>query len=195
VSLPLLWVVLLTWLVGCSPSQPLALKSTDITGAEFGRSFELTDHNGTVRRLSDFKGRVVVVFFGFTHCPDVCPTTLATMAKTLKDLGPQAAGDVQVLLITADPARDTPDVLKNYVTSFDPGFIGLTGDAAAIERTTREFKVVSMKTTPTAEGAYSVDHSTQSFVYDRQGRLRLFVPHSRIEEALGPDLRVLLAQR
>lgn len=186
--------VLALALCGCGRRDAVQFKSTDVTGAEFGRDFALTDHNGTPRRLADFKGRVVVVFFGFTHCPDVCPTTLAQMARTLKTFDPAEAKRVQVLFVTLDPERDTPKVLREYVTAFDPGFLALWGDADALSRTTREFKVVAMKTTPTASGSYSVDHSTQTFVYDVQSRLRLFVPHSRIEEALGHDIRQLLKE-
>lgn len=136
----------------------------------------------------------MVVFFGFTHCPDVCPTTLAQMAKTLKTFDPRDAQRIQVLFVTVDPERDTPQVLRDYVTAFDPSFLALWGDSDAITRTTREFKVVAMKAPGSSPGIYSVDHSTQTFVYDASNRLRLFVPHSRIEEALGHDIRELLEE-
>lgn len=185
-------VALTALLFGCGTADTPSFKSTDVTGAQFGRDFALTDHNGTPRRLADFKGRIVVIFFGFTHCPDVCPTALAQMARTLKSLDAQAAARVQVLFITVDPERDTPAVLRDYVTAFNPGFLALTGSVADIARTTQEFKVLAMKTAETSPGVYSVDHSTQTFVYDAANRLRLFVPHSRIEEALGHDLKLLL---
>lgn len=181
-------------LAACDRQEQPSFKSTDVTGAEFGRDFSLVDHNGVPRSLADFKGRLVVVFFGFTHCPDVCPTTLAKMAKTLQTLGPAEARRIQVLFVTVDPERDTQEILRNYVTAFNPDFLALRGDAAATARTTKEFKIVAMKTAETSPGSYSVDHSTQTFVYDTQGRLRLFVPHSRIEEVLGHDLGVLLRE-
>jgi protein SCO1 len=179
-------------LVGCDGNRTDAFKSTDVTGAAFGRDFSLVDHNGTPRHLADFKGKVVVVFFGFTHCPDVCPTALAEMAKAMKQLGPDAARRVQVLFITVDPERDTQDVLHNYVTAFDPGFLGLRGTAEATQRTTQEFKVIAMKTEVSGSGNYSVDHSTQTFVFDSENRLRLFIPHSQIPNALVHDIAILL---
>ncbi len=122
-------------------AQAASFRSTDITGADFGKNFTLTDHNGQPRTLADFRGKVVVVFFGFTHCPDVCPTTLAELARAVKKLGPD--GDrVQVLLVTVDPERDTPEILKQYVTAFDPRFLGLTGDADAIARTAQRVQGV-----------------------------------------------------
>lgn len=186
------WAILILLLFGCGRSQAPQFKSTDVTGAEFGRDFALTDHDGKPRRLADFKGRVVVVFFGFTHCPDVCPTALAQMAKTLKSLDPEDARRVQVLFITVDPERDSPAVLRDYVTAFNPEFLALTGSVDDIARTTREFKVLAAKTAESSPGNYSVDHSTQTFVYDANNRLRLFVSHSKIEEVLGHDLKQLL---
>ena len=180
--------------MGCEAKTHAGFKSTDVTGAEFARDFHLIDHNGTPRRLADFKGKVVVLFFGFIHCPDVCPATLAEMARALKQLGPEASQQVQVLFVTVDPARDEPQVLKNYVTDFHPSFLGLWGDAEALERTTREFKIVVIKNAETSPGNYSVDHSTQTFVYDARNRLRLFIPHARIGEALAHDLGILVKQ-
>ena len=166
-------------------------KSTDITGADYGKTLELTDHTGRPRTLDDFRGKAVVLFFGFTHCPDVCPTTLADAAQALKALGGDAKR-VQVLFVTVDPERDTQDVLGRYVSAFDPGFIGLFGDAAATQRAAKEFKVYYEKR-KTAEG-YSVDHSGQTYVIDPKGRLRLFVRHDRIRADLPDDLRVLLKE-
>lgn len=166
-------------------------KSTDITGADYGKTLELTDHTGRPRTLDDFRGKAVVLFFGFTHCPDVCPTTLADASQALKALGGDAKR-VQVLFVTVDPERDTRDVLGRYVSAFDPGFIGLFGDAAATQRAAKEFKVYYEKR-KTAEG-YSVDHSGQTYVIDPKGRLRLFVRHDRIRADLPDDLRVLLKE-
>jgi protein SCO1/2 len=164
-------------------------KSTDITGADYGRALELTDHNGRPRSLADWRGRAVVVFFGFTHCPDVCPTTLADVSQAIKQLGPDAQR-VQVLFVTVDPERDTKEALGKYVTAFDPGFLGLYGDAAATQRAAKEFKVYYEKRK--TDTGYSIDHSAQSYVIDPQGRLRLFVRPDHIGADLADDLRTLL---
>ena len=166
-------------------------RSTDITGADYGKTLELTDQTGRPRRLEDFRGKVVLLFFGFTHCPDVCPTTLAELSQVMKELGPDAAR-VQVLFVTVDPERDTPEALGKYVGAFDPRFIGLSGDAAATQRAAREFKVFYEKR-KTADG-YSMDHSAQTYVIDPQGRLRLFVRPDRLAADLPADLRTLLKE-
>jgi protein SCO1/2 len=178
----------LLFLAACTDSAP-KFKGTDITGAEYGRSIELTDHTGRPRHLEDFRGKAVVLFFGFTHCPDVCPTTLADTAQVLKTLGADAER-VQVLMVTVDPERDTPEALAKYVTAFDPRFLGLRGDVAATQRAAKEFKVYFEKR-KSGDG-YSVDHSGQSYVIDPQGRLRLLIRPDRIAEDLAPDLRTLL---
>jgi protein SCO1 len=177
-------------LAGCDGSR--GFKSTDITGADYGKTLELTDHTGRPRKLDDFRGKAVIVFFGFTHCPDVCPTTLADLSSAVKQLGPDA-DQVQVLFVTVDPERDTQEMLGKYVTAFDPRFLGLYGDAAATQRAAKEFKVYyeKRKTGQT----YSVDHSGQSYVIDPEGRLRLFVRHDRIASDLPEDLRTLLKRR
>jgi len=178
----------LLFLAACGDGAP-KFKSADITGAEYGRTLELTDHAGRPRRLEDFRGKAVVLFFGFTHCPDVCPTTLADTAQALKLLG-EDAQRVQVLMVTVDPERDTPEALAKYVTAFDPRFLGLRGDLAATQRAAKEFKIYFEKR-KSGDG-YSVDHSGQSYVIDPQGRLRLLVRPERIAEDLAPDLRTLL---
>jgi protein SCO1/2 len=175
-------------LAGCDGGGP-RFKSTDITGADYGKSLELTDHTGRQRQLEDFRGKVVVVFFGFTHCPDVCPTTLADVSAVIKALG-QDGEKVQVLFVTVDPERDTKEVLSKYVTAFDPRFLGLYGDAAATQRAAKEFKVYYEKRK--AGDGYSVDHSGQSYVIDPEGRLRLFVRPDRIAADLPADLKTLL---
>ncbi len=172
----------------CSPEAP-KFRSTDITGADFGKELALTGHDGKPRTLADFRGKAVVLFFGFTHCPDVCPTTLAEAAAAIKALG-KDADRVQVLMVTVDPERDTPAVLAQYVPAFDPRFLGLYGDAAATQRAAKEFKIFYEKRK--AGASYSVDHSGQSYVLDAQGRLRLFVRHDRIAQDLADDLRTLL---
>jgi protein SCO1/2 len=165
-------------------------RSTDVTGAGFGKSLELIDHTGRPRTLEEFRGKAVVVTFGFTHCPDVCPTTLADLSQAIQSLGTQS-DRVQVLFVTVDPERDTKEVLAKYVTAFDPRFLGLYGDAAATQRAAKEFKVYYEKRK--TGDTYSVDHSGQSYVIDPQGRLRLFVRHDRIAADLAPDLKTLLA--
>jgi protein SCO1/2 len=182
--------VLVLALAACQPSAP-KFKSTDITGADYGRSLQLTGHDGKPRTLADFAGKTVVVTFGFTHCPDVCPTILADLAGVLKKLGPDA-DRVQVLFVSVDPERDTAEGLAKYVTAFDPRFIGLRGDADATQRTAKEFKVFFEKRK--AGDSYTVDHSAQSYVIDPKGRLRLFVRHDRISADLADDLRTLLKE-
>ena len=177
-------------LAGCEGAAKF--KSTDITGAPYGKALELTDQNGKLRHLEDWRGKAVVLFFGFTHCPDVCPTTLADVAGALKTLGPDA-GRVQVLFVTVDPERDTPQALAAYVSAFDPSFLALRGDADATQRVAKEFKIFYEKRSQGA--SYTIDHSAQSYVIDPQGRLRLLVRHDRISQDLAADLRTLLAER
>ncbi|HSN38721.1 MAG TPA: SCO family protein [Burkholderiales bacterium] len=177
---------------GCDKSGPAAPKFmlTDVTGANFGKEFALTDHNGKPRTLADFRGKVVVIFFGFTHCPDVCPTTLAELATVAKELG-KDADRMQVLFVTVDPERDTPEVLRQYVPSFNPSFLGLYGDAAATARTAKEFKIFYQKQT-LKSGDYSVDHSAGTYILDQQGRLRLFAQYGQGAPAFLHDIRILL---
>ncbi|GIK85671.1 MAG: photosynthetic protein synthase I [Betaproteobacteria bacterium] len=178
-------------LAACSQDGP-SFKATDVTGAEFGREFALTGHDGRPRTLADFRGKAVVVFFGFTHCPDVCPTALSTLAEAKKKLG--ADGErVQGVFITVDPERDTPELLRNYVPAFDPAFVGLYGDAAATQRVAKEFKVLYRKVPGSTPDTYTMDHSAGMFVFDPQGRLRLYVGHGTAADALAQDLRTLLA--
>lgn len=177
-------------LAACSPEGP-KFRSTDITGAEFGRELALNGHDGKPRTLADFRGKAVLVFFGYTHCPDVCPTTLADAAQALKALG-KDADRVQVLFVTVDPERDTPDVLSKYVPAFDPRFLGLHGDAAAIQKAAKEFRIYYEKRPGKAPGEYTMDHSGQSYVFDAQGRIRLLLRHDRLSQDLAEDLRTLL---
>jgi len=175
---------------GAAPEAP-KFKLTDVTGAGFGKVLNLADHNGKPRTLADFRGKVVTVFFGFTHCPDACPTTLAEMAQVAKALGPDA-DRLQVLFITVDPERDTPQVLRQYVPSFNPAFLGLYGDAEATARAAKEFKVFYQKQ-PAKDGGYSVDHGAGTFILDREGRLRLFAQYGQPATAMLHDIRLLLA--
>ncbi len=181
---------------GCGQQASTAVKftNTDVTGADFGKGFALTDHTGKPRTLMDFKGKIVVMFFGFTQCPDVCPTTLAEMAKVIKELGPDGE-KVQVLFVSVDPERDTKDLLKQYVTAFNPTFLGLSGDMEATVRVAKEFKVYVQKQQPKKPGgSYSIDHSAGTFILDGQGRLRLFVQHGAAAASLLGDIKTLLKQ-
>lgn len=178
-------------LAGCDgkPGKP-QFQLTDITGAQFARDFQLTDHNGKPRTLADFKGSVVVVFFGFTRCPDACPTTMGELALVKKELGADGKRLV-ALFITVDPERDTPELLAKYVPGFDPDFLGLYGDADALARTAKEYKILYQKS-PLPGGNYSMDHNTGSYIYDPTGRLRLYVQHGRGAPSLLHDIRLLL---
>jgi protein SCO1/2 len=165
-------------------------RSTDITGAPYGKALGLADAQGKTRQIEDFRGKVLVLSFGFARCPDVCPTTLAEVAAAVKTLGADAER-VQVLFITLDPERDTEKVIGEYTRAFDPRFVALRGDAAATQRVAKEFKIYYEKR---QQGdSYTIDHSSQLYVMDAQGRLRLLVRHERIGKDLAPDLRMLLA--
>jgi protein SCO1/2 len=181
-------IVLALAVAGCAPDK---FRATDITGANFARDFQLTDHDGKSRTLPDFRGKVVLLFFGFTHCPDICPTTLAQFAQAAKQLGADAER-VQFLFVTVDPERDTAEVLKAYVPAFDSRFLGLTGDLQAIARTAKEFKVIFQKQPGKTADSYSVDHSAGTYVFDREGRVRLFVRHDQPVADLVHDIRLLL---
>ena len=176
---------------GCGERPTAAkFKLTDVTGANFGKELNLTDHDGTPRTLTDFRGKVVTVFFGFTHCPDACPTTMVEMAGVMKELGPDA-DRLQVLFVTVDPERDTQKVLSQYVPSFHPSFLGLYGDAEATARAAKAFKIYYQKR-PVEGAGYSVDHSAGTFVLDREGRVRLFAQYGLGGAAILHDVRLLL---
>jgi len=181
-------------LAGCDTNAKIeAFQSSDITGADFGKNFHLTDHNGKSRSIADFKGKVVVLFFGYTHCPDLCPTTLAELAMMMKNLG-EDAKKVQVLFVTVDPERDTPELLAKYVPSFYPSFLGLYGDPEATSATAKEFKVIYQKVAGNSPDNYTMDHSAGSYVFDREGRLRLFVSYGQGPTVFLHDIKILLAQ-
>ena len=177
-------------LSGCGREGP-KFRASDVTGSSFGRDFTLTDHTGKTRTLADFRGKAVVLFFGYTTCPDVCPTTLQTLAEAKKRLG--SDGDkVQVLFVTVDPERDKPELLSAYVIAFDPSFLGLYGDAEATARTAKEFKIIYQKQPGRTPDTYTMDHSAGTFVFDPAGRLRLYVGHGQDAELFEHDLRELL---
>ncbi|WP_313692320.1 SCO family protein [Achromobacter mucicolens] len=176
-------------LVACGDSKPV-FKGSDITGTQLGRGMELSDHNGKLRQLSDFSGKVVVVFFGFTQCPDVCPTALAELTEVMKKLGPDA-DRVQVLLISVDPERDTPEVLKQYVTAFDPRFLGLTGTPDQVKKAAASFKAYYAKA-PTKDGNYTMDHTAAFYLLDGKGESRVLVNNNVGVDALTQDIQALL---
>jgi protein SCO1/2 len=170
-----------------------SFKAVDITGAEYARTLSLPDADGKVRTLADFKGKVTLVFFGYTQCPDVCPTTLAELAAVKRELGKD--GDrVQGVFVSVDPTRDTPEVLKAYMASFDPGFVALRGTPEQVKDTAREFKVFYAQVPGKTEGSYTVDHTAGTYVFDASGKVRLFVRYGSGAEALAADIKTLLAQ-
>ncbi|MFM2108565.1 MAG: hypothetical protein RLZZ513_1633, partial [Pseudomonadota bacterium] len=166
--------------------------NTDITGSDIGRDFELTDHTGKRRTLADYRGKVVALFFGFAQCPDICPTTLAELAQVKQQLGVDG-NQLQVLFITVDPERDTQEVLAGFVPAFDSSFVALRGDKAEIDKVTKDFKVFAQKVAGKDGGNYTIDHTAATYVYDTQGRIRLFVRHGQTL-SLIVDVKQLIAE-
>ncbi|WDZ95524.1 SCO family protein [Herbaspirillum sp. WKF16] len=178
---------------GCGPSKPeLKFNNTDVTGLDYAKDFALTDHNGQPRTLADFKGKVVVMFFGYTQCPDVCPTTMVEMANVMKELGPDA-DRVQVLFVSVDPERDTQEILAQYVPAFDKRFLGLRGSLEQTEKVAKEFKVFYQKVPGKQAGSYTMDHTAGSYVFDPAGHIRLFVKHGQGPQTLAHDIKLLLS--
>ncbi|MBY0573811.1 MAG: SCO family protein [Undibacterium sp.] len=177
-------------LVGCTKSEEKFI-NTDLTGLDYAKDFALTDQNGKPRSLKDFRGKAVIMFFGYTQCPDVCPTTMVEMAKVMKELGPQA-DKVQVLFVTIDPERDTQALLAAYIPNFDQRFLGLYGDAAATAKVAKEFKIFYQKSPGQTPDSYSMDHTAASYVFDPEGRIRLYLQYGQKPEAIVHDLRLLL---
>lgn len=181
---------LLGLMSGCTESKP-QFASIDITGADYAKDFALADHNGQVRSIKDFAGKVVVVFFGFTQCPDVCPTSMAELAEIKKTLG--ADGDrLQGLFVSLDPERDTPEVLKAYMANFDPGFLALRPDLDKLPQVAKDFKIFYKKVDGKTPGSYTLDHSAGSYVFDPQGRVRLYSRYGSGAPALAADVKLLL---
>ena len=177
-------------LAACSP-EALKFKSIDITGADYVKGFALADHNGVQRSLADFKGKAVVVFFGFTQCPDVCPTALADLAEVKRLLGPQ--GDkLQGIFVSVDPERDTPEVLKAYMANFDPGFIALRPSMDQLPDVAKGFKVFYKKVEGPTPTSYTIEHSAGSYVFDPQGRVRLYTRQAVGAQGLAEDIALLL---
>ena len=181
-------------LAGCDSKPPVpkvSFVSTDVTGLDIGKGFELTDHTGHARTLADYQGKVVAVFFGYTHCPDVCPTTLVDLANVKKQLG--ADGDkLQVLFITVDPERDTQELLAEFVPAFDSSFVGLRGDKAQTEKVEKDFKIFAQKVMAKDGKSYTIDHTAGTYLFDAQGRVRLFVQHGRTDGLVG-DIKQLMS--
>ena len=177
----------------CSESKP-QFTAIDVTGADYAKDFALTDHNGQPRSIKDFAGKVVVMFFGYTQCPDVCPTTMAELAEVKKLLGPD--GDkLQGLFVTIDPARDTPEVLKNYMTNFDPTFLALYTTPDKLATLAKDYKVYYKKVEGKTPTSYTMDHSAGSYIYDPQGRLRLYTRYGSGAQAMAADIKLLLQKQ
>lgn len=187
-------VVLAGLLVGCGradDSTAAVFKGMDVTGANWGKDFRLADAEGRERTLSDFKGQAVLLYFGFVQCPDVCPTALTRAVETKRLLGPD--GDqLQVIFVTVDPERDTPEILREYMAAFDPSFVALRGDAQRLKETAAEFKVF-YRQVPTGS-SYTMDHTALSYVFDTQGRLRLALKHEQTAEDYAHDIALLARQ-
>jgi protein SCO1/2 len=176
----------------CSPNAP-KFTAIDITGADYAKDFSLPDHNGKVRTLKDFQGKVVMMFFGYTQCPDVCPTSMSEMAQIKKLLGPD--GDrLQGLFVSVDPERDKPEMLKAYMENFDPTFLALVTTPEKTAAVAKEYKVYYKKVDGPTETSYTVDHTAGSYVYDTQGKLRLFTRYGTKPELTAADIKVLLSQ-
>ncbi len=186
--------VLLTGVLGvisaCSESKP-SFSAIDITGADYAKDFALTDHNGQPRSIKDFAGKVVVVFFGFTQCPDVCPTSMTELAEVKKLLGKDGAR-LQGLFVTLDPQRDTPELLKAYMTNFDPTFLALYTTPEKLEVLAKDYKVYYKKADGKTSTSYTIDHSAGSYVYDTQGKLRLYTRYGTGAPKLAADIKLLL---
>jgi len=178
--------------VACSEQQA-AFSAVDVTGADYAKNFELTDHNGKVRHLTDFPGKVVVMFFGYTQCPDFCPTSMMEWAAVKKALGKDGER-LQVVFVTVDPQRDTPDVLKAYMAHFDPTFLALRTTPEKLAVLAKDYKVYYKKSEGKTPTSYTMDHSAGSYVYDTNGQLRLFTRYGSGEPALTADIRILLKQ-
>lgn len=179
-------------LAACSESKP-QFKAIDLTGADYARELQLPDQDGNLRSLKDFRGKAVVLFFGYTQCPDVCPTTLSEIAEAKRLLGPEG-GRVQGIFVTLDPERDTPQVLKAYVANFDPTFVALRGTPEQVAAVAKDFKIFYRKVEGKTPRTYTLDHSAASYVYDPAGRLRLYTRYGTGPEALASDLKLLLKE-
>jgi protein SCO1/2 len=194
--LRLMWVylafmVMAGLLASCQQGSSASFIGTDLTGTQFGKPLTLTDHTGKLRSMNDFKGKVVVLFFGYTHCPDVCPTTMSDLKQTMKLLGDQA-NEVQVLFVTVDPERDTQEVLAQFVPGFDPRFIGLRGTVAEVAANLSEYKVYAAKVSEPGKSGYTMDHSAGLYVFDKTGAPRIYLGYGEKPANIAHDLQLLL---
>ena len=178
-------------LAACAPDKP-QFKSIDITGADYARDFKLVDHHGQLRSMADFKGKAVVVFFGFTQCPDVCPTAMAELAQVKLQLGADGQR-LQAIMVSLDPERDTPEVLKAYMTNFDPGFLALRPTLEQLPLVAKDFKIFYKKNEGKTPTSYTLDHSAGSYVFDPQGRVRLYTRQGVGVSSMTADIKLLLA--
>lgn len=176
-----------------APAPASAFKGIDITGANYANALSLPDTDGKLRTLADFKGKVAVIFFGFTQCPDVCPTTMAELAEVKKRLGPDGER-VQGIFVTLDPERDTPELLRAYMQGFDPSFVALRGDAQQTAESAKAFKVFFAKVPGKTDKSYTIDHTAGAYLFDAQGRVRVFTRHGTGPDMLQHDLQQLLKQ-
>ncbi len=187
-----LMLLFISVLTACKPAiEGNQFVATDITGADFAQTLSLTDHTGKPRALTDFKGKAVVLFFGYTHCPDVCPTTMIDLKQTMKLLGPRA-DELQVLFVTLDPERDTQAVLAQFVPSFDKRFIGLRGNEQETSAVTATFKIYVKKVDVQGKGGYTVDHSAGMYVFDKAGKIRLYIDYGEKPVDIAHDLKLIL---
>ena len=178
-------------LVSCQKIQDQSFVGTDISSAHMDTSFKLRDFNGRLRTLEDFRGKVVVLFFGFTHCPDICPTTMTDLKKTMNLLKEKASG-IQVIFITLDPARDTEDVLKKFIPTFNSSFLGLTGSESEIDKVTTQFKIFYKKVNDGSKAGYTIDHSAGLYVIDKNGSVKLHISNGEKPEDIASDLEKLI---
>jgi len=186
-----LWAALTVLaLAACSPEKPI-FNSIDVTGADYAKGFTLTDHNGQSRSLSDFRGKAVVLFFGYTQCPDVCPTSMAELAE-IKRLLASDGDKLQGVFVTVDPARDTTELLKAYMTNFDPSFVAFTPTPEQLSVVAKDYKIYYKRVEGQTPTSYSMDHSAGSYVYDTQGRLRLYSRYGMGAKLLAQDIQTLL---
>jgi protein SCO1/2 len=181
------------FLAACSPAQP-QFTSIDLTGADYAKDFALPDQNGQVRTIRDFAGKVVVVFFGFTQCPDVCPTSMVELAGIKQSLGADG-NKLQAVFISIDPERDTPEILKAYMANFDPAFLALRPSMTQLPVLAKDFKIYYKKVEGKTPTSYSLDHSAGNYIYDTEGRLRLYNRYGSGAEGLTQDIRLLLKSK
>lgn len=183
--------VTLSALLAACGKEEIIFQGSDISGTKLGRDLEMIDGNSQVRHLDDYKGKVVLVFFGFTQCPDVCPTAMAELSQTMELLGDDAS-KVQVLMISVDPARDTPEILSAYVSAFNPSFVGLTGSSEQLSKTAKSFKAYYAKSPGGSADQYGMDHASSFYLLDQQGEARVLISGNASAQDIAKDIKLLL---